>query len=96
MLPPIVVCQAMNLPQVVSFAGGPGPPLPTSMANGRPLPDCVYNPFDAKAPRGTIKKAAREIATCVAALLGRPVPAVADEKILIIQLQSLKSGSTRS
>ena len=31
MLPPIVVCQAMNLPQVVSFAGGPAPPLPKFM-----------------------------------------------------------------
>ena len=96
MLPPIVLCGPMELPRVVSYAARPGPQLPGKMANGAALPDRVFNPFDAKAPRGTIEKAAREIATCVAALLQRPMPAAADERILVIHLDTLASGSTRA
>ena len=86
----------MELPHVVSLAARPGPPLPTKMANGAPLPTSVYNPFNPSAPAGTIERAAREITTCVAALLDLPVPAASDKKILIVHFDRLTSGSTRA
>ena len=87
-----MLCKEIHLPAVVSLASRPGPDVPTRMANGAVLPDSCYNPFDEVAPRDTFKKAAKQIAECVGALLGLPLDD-AVRKVLIINYTTIKPGS---
>jgi hypothetical protein len=69
-LPPVIACPSISAPPVVSLAQRPGPPLPSTMANGKPLPSRVFNPFEDAAPRGTFESCCDSIIECVTALLG--------------------------
>ena len=62
------------------------------MANGAVLPDSCYNPFNEAAPRDTFKRAAKQIAECVGALLELP-PDDAVRKVLVINYATIATGS---
>jgi hypothetical protein len=87
-LPEVVACQQISLPQVVSLAQRPGPPLPRNMANGKPLPSRCFNPMEDSAPSGTVESIIKQITACVAGLLDLPTDG-AQCKILQIDYLSI-------
>jgi hypothetical protein len=63
-LPTVIACPSISAPRVVSLAQRPGPPLPLTMANGKPLPNRAFNPFEDAAPPGTFDYVCKQIAEC--------------------------------
>ena len=84
-----MACPAVSLPAIVSLANRPGPPLPTTTADGLPLPRDCFNPYDEKAPAGTWRRIEKHVITCARALLGTTWDFEGCATLLMIPLQSI-------